>query len=144
MSDPHPILWRVLKNLDKLDVLTEGEIICEQELATLGTDPGALIVTNVRLLFVTTTLRGRKKNVLSVPLEEIAATTTATGRFPRKDNGVLRIGRHAEDAKTEVVLERIPGGEERADEIAQTIARQKRVLEQVDYRLGEHSEAGRR
>jgi PH (Pleckstrin Homology) domain-containing protein len=126
VSDLHPILWRVLKNLDDFGVLSDAEVVCEQEFAALGSDPGGLFVTDRRLLFVTTTLLGRKKDVHSVPLEDISATSTSTGRFPKKDNGVLRVDSNG--CQVELVFERIPGGEERAAEIAQTIVRQKKFL----------------
>jgi hypothetical protein len=118
----HPIVRGTLERLEEEGVLREGEAIVERELAAHDGAPGVLFVTDQRVLFFRASAISDKTSLLAVPLDEIASIDTSERRSPIRKRGVVRLG-SAGDAET--VLEHVPGGQARADEIARTIERQR-------------------
>jgi hypothetical protein len=126
--DLNPTLWRELKRLDALELLEPGEILVELELVVLGTDPGAFIVTDRRVLFVRTTTLGRKTRVVSLPFDGIFDVHSSSARWLGRNKGVLALSVTTDGSTRIHVFERIGRGRERSDEIAATILRQKESL----------------
>lgn len=120
---------RELRRIDKLGLLDEGEVLAEVELANLGMDPGALVVTDRQVLFLRTTLLRRKTRVVSIPLVEVTTLECASVRTLGREFGVLRLASKTPDqAARALEFDRIPGSESRVQEIARTIARQRDYL----------------
>ena len=129
MADIDLAVARELKQLERLGLLEPGEILSEVELAVLGAEPGALIVTDKRVLFVRTTLLRKRTRVVAVPLLEISGAEGDVGRWLGRELGVLRLAATSTcRAGTDFSFERIPGGQTRADELATTILRQRDLL----------------
>ena len=115
----HPILRGTLKRLEEEQVLGPGETIVEQELGALrrlarrpvrDQRARALLPDVGRVATRRASWRSRSREVTSADASE--------RRSPIKKRGVLRLGATG-DAET--VLEHIPGGQARAEELAGTI-----------------------
>jgi hypothetical protein len=95
--------------------------------------PGALVLTDLRLLAVSTSLLRRRMRLVSIPLErvehvEAGATKMVAG--PWRKHGSLTIRwRDVSGTDRTLELDRITGGRERAKEIAASIIRQRTFLE---------------
>jgi hypothetical protein len=117
----HPILRGALERVEEEGVLEEGEEIVDRELAGMKRSPGVLIVTGRRVLFYrTSTVGGGGKGIVSLPLAEITDVEASERRSPIRKRGVLRLG--------ETVVEHIPGGQQRAEQLAATIERERAAL----------------
>ncbi len=122
--------WRELRRLDELRLLDDGEILCEVEAAGIATRAGAIIVTDQRVLFVSTTLLRKQTRVDSIPLREIRNAEASSRRGLGREHGELTLGLSGSgQADRTVRFEAIPGGQTRAEEIARTILRQHQYLQ---------------
>jgi hypothetical protein len=121
----HPILRGTLERLEEEGVLESGEELVERELAGMKRTAGVLLVTDRRVLFYSASAMSDKTSLESLPLEEITSVDASERRSPIRKRGVLRLG----SAGEENVLEHIPGGQARADQIAEVITRQRDALQ---------------
>jgi len=124
-----PIVWRDLRRLYELEILDEGEIQVEVELASLDTAPGTLVVTDRRVLFVRASSLSKKTQLVSLPLTEVTSVDPTERRSPIKKRGVLAVFSSPPAAAPRMTLfEHVPGGQKRAEEIARSILRQRDFL----------------
>lgn len=121
----HPIIRGDLEWLEREGVVEDGESIIEREYAGMNRTSGVLLVTELRVLFCTASALGKLTSRVSLPLEEITSVEASERRSPILKRGVIRVG-SAGNAETSI--EQIPGGRERADEIAHAILRQRDEL----------------
>lgn len=129
MADSAPIVWRDLRRLYELGIMEEGEIHVEVELAVLSTAPGTLIVTDKRVLFFRSSLLSDRAHLVALPLQELQKVQSSERRSPIKKRGVLQlVSSPPGHASAITILEHIPGGKKRADEIARSILRQRELL----------------
>jgi hypothetical protein len=88
-----------------------------------------LIVTDRRVLFFRASSLSDKTQLVSLALQQITSVDATERRSPIKKRGVLRIVSSEPDrAPAMTMLEHVPGGQARADEIARSILRQRDVL----------------
>lgn len=121
---------RELRQLDKLGLLDNGEILCEFEAAGIGTRPGALVVTDRRILFLHTGLVRRQTDVVEIPLHDVTQADASSERVLFKDCGIVEVRTSSSGSQGEKWrFEAIPGGLTRAAEITDTILRQRRFLD---------------
>ena len=117
----------------KRDVLRDGEILCEVERAFRRRGwgrgrNGALILTDLRLVFISTTVMFRRSRVELWELPEIENVEVFDSKI-RPDDGAIRVVFGAAEPRREPVdFENIDGGTERATELAVWIERQARLL----------------
>lgn len=121
---------REVRRLDKLGLLSSSEILCEVEAAGVGTRPGALIVTDKRVIFLSTTLIRRRTRVISVRLHDVASAESSSEWLLGRESGVLVLTPTSRGPRADEPLrfDAIPGGQARADELARTILRQRDYL----------------
>jgi Bacterial PH domain len=120
----HGTLARELRRVDKLGVLHESEVPVEIELVLSDTNPGALIVTDRRVLFVRTPLF-RKTRMISIPLGRIANVEASEGGFHGKHAGMLTIARESAERHDEIQFQLWSVDQGRAAEIARSIVRER-------------------
>lgn len=104
------------------------EATIETELVAHGVDPGALVLTDQRLLYYRSSPFSRKEKVLSIPLLEVVDVEVSEERLPIRKRGVLLIRKRAPGAQLEVKLSLVDGSCERAIELARKIREQQRHL----------------
>lgn len=129
------VRWE-LAALAELDLLEEGEILCDvQEVMadeSLG-GLGVLVVTDLRLLFLRTGITRRRTQVEAVPLGEIEGVRASASSFPwpfARNRGALVISRESGPGQQkELKFERIRGGQARAEELARTILYHRNLLQ---------------
>jgi hypothetical protein len=127
---PDPIVRRELKLMQKRGMIGDREIVCELEAVDMTDGPGALVLTDTRLLAVSTTVLRRRMRLVSIPLqriEQVEAGPTKRVVF-RRQYGSLTIRSRDDGAESILELDRITGGSDRAKEIAASIARQRAFL----------------
>lgn len=112
--------------LDQAGTLERGEKTIDVERAGLHAAPGALLVTDQRLLFFSSSPVRRHKSSVAVPLGQVESVEAAERRSPIRRKGIVRV-RVAHD-ETEYVFEHIPGGLVRAEELRGTISLQQAHL----------------
>jgi hypothetical protein len=118
----HPILRGTLELVEEQGTLRTGETVLDQELAASEGAPGAVLLTNERVLFMRTSVRGDVTETVSLPIGEIAAAEASERRSPIRKRGVLML---RSDDGSETILEHIPGGAQRAVELAGEILRRR-------------------
>lgn len=123
-----PVVRWELSRLAGSGVLTNDEVICEVEDVKLKERTGALVVTDLRILFVRTSLLRRKTHVQSIPLDGIQRVQSLADPVWETRWGALTISYHDSGQLQVLQLDRIRGGRVRADEIARTIERQRAEL----------------
>ena len=123
---PHPLVEWELLWVEELNLLEPGELIVELESAIVRWSSGALIVTDRRVLFVRTTLFGRRTKVQSFALDEIKEADARPVSIMKDWGGNVTLTANVEpgDAKT-IVFQQIPGGADRANEIVESILRER-------------------
>ena len=95
----------------------------------LGAEPGALIVTDQRVLFLRTTSFRKKTHVTSIPLGEVVNVQATSGTWLGRERGILKVWKRVpRELPEEVEFERVSRGRTRAAEIANTIDRQRDFL----------------
>jgi hypothetical protein len=131
--DPDPIVRWEMAHLANLDLLEEGEIVCEFEEAWRVTGwgrghLGALVVTDLRVLFLNTTKILQRTRVVSFPLLTIETAEPFDSLWKELGAFALVVAHDSGGDTTRVKFERIPGGPDRAKEIVSTIERQRGYL----------------
>lgn len=128
-SDLDPVLRWELSHLAKLDLLDENEVVCELEDVMMGDSLGALVVTDLKVMFVKTGLIRRRTRVVSLPLVQIETVEAADTQnvFKRSQWAALAVSTRGPHRREEFVFDAI-GSRERAEEIARTIQRQRDLL----------------
>jgi hypothetical protein len=121
-----PFVLSGLKRLEKLAVLVENEILVETERASHGGSVGALIVTDRRILYVHRRLIRRRVRILQLRL----ASVSQVEALPYRDwfgsgYGAINLSYSTANAEGVLSYTHIPGGEERAREIARSIMWQR-------------------
>jgi hypothetical protein len=86
---------------------------------------GALVLTDRRLIFVTTGVITRRTRLVSFPLETIEAVEVVESPRWGEDRGAIAVEAAADEGPRRVEFERIAGGGARAAEIADAIRRQQ-------------------
>jgi hypothetical protein len=125
-----PVVEWELERLEKRGELESGETVAEAVEAWTLMSPrrgriGALVLTDRRLLFVTT--KGaifKRTRLLSYPLETIESVEVVASPRWGEDRGALAVTvSGAENEPQRVEFERILGGRDRASELAAAIGR---------------------
>jgi hypothetical protein len=88
-NDETAVRWNLGK-VYELGLVKEGEILCELEGAAHGSDPGLLVVTDLKVLFVRRPLVGRT-TARSLPLERVVRAEASMGGPFRRTKGRLVI-----------------------------------------------------
>lgn len=127
MADLDPLIERELERLQELDLLEEGELLVEHEVAHVNGSVGSLFVTDSRVLFVSTTLVRKRTRLLSIPLRDVVhVEPTPVWGWGMKNAGTLTIKVRSDGAtERSIVCRQIPGGVDRAEEVAASIIRQR-------------------
>ena len=130
MTDTLVVDWE-LEHVAGLGLLESGEVICEAQEAWKKTGwgrgrLGAIVVTDLRILFVSTTGFRRRSRIDAFPLTDIVAVETADSMWD--DRGAIRVHVDVGGHRTSVMFERIPGGRARAEEVVRSIERQRSYL----------------
>jgi len=91
LAEIDPVVAWELGRVAKLNVLADGEILCEVEDALVGDSLGALLVTDLRVLFATTGVFRRRTRLVSIPLETVheAEALDTANVFKRGKWGLL-------------------------------------------------------
>lgn len=118
---PNPIVRWELVTLAERGVLDDHEVVHELEDVMLSERSGVLVVTDVRIVFVRTSLFRRRMSLESVLLSQIASVETLddpvwVGRW-----GSLVINTVEETHRRALRFDRIRGGRQRAQEIGDAI-----------------------
>jgi len=119
-----PMVTWELRWLAARDVLHADEILCEVEEAWRRVGwgrgrTGVLVLTDLRLLFISTTLITRRSRLDVFPLEQVASVDVVQGEIWPKE-GALVVAL-AESGTEPVRFEAIPGSSARAEELARSI-----------------------
>ena len=129
-TDPDPALEWELRRAAEAGLLQPGELLVEAELASLGWASGALVVTDRRVLFVNTGLfrRRRKVKVTSVDLADVRhAKPSAVWGMTNTGELTLTVANQGTESGS-IEFGQIPGGMPRANEIAESILRERALL----------------
>jgi hypothetical protein len=122
-------LWGYLTRLDESGALELGEETIDVELAGHNASPGALVLTDRRVVFFRSSPVRRRESLLAVSLSQITSVEASERRSPLRKKGVLRIRcTTAQDEETEYIFEHIPGGLLRADELSRIVSLQRAHL----------------
>ena len=113
----HPILRGTLEQLEEQGALAPDETIVDRELAGMKRTPGVLLVTDRRVVFVRAATLRERAMLVSLPLADVTGVEATERRSPIRKRGVLRL----RSAGDETVVEHIPGGQRRAEELARAI-----------------------
>jgi hypothetical protein len=127
----HVVPWE-LARLEKRGALRPDETVREAveawtRLSRSRGRVGALVLTDARLIFVTTGVVTRRTRLVSIPLETIEAVEVVQSPRWGDDRGAIAVA-VAGDEPRRVEFERIAGGEARAAEIAAAIRRQQELV----------------
>ena len=125
-----PVVPWELKRLEQRGELESGEAVSESaevwtRLSRGRGRIGALVLTDRRLVFVTTGVITRRTRLISIPLETIEGVEVAESPRWGEDRGAIAVDTTGEDGPRRVEFERIAGGEARAAELAESIRRQR-------------------
>jgi hypothetical protein len=120
--------WEVAR-LEQKGKLEPGEVVREAEevwtrFSTARGRVGALVLTDQRLIFVTTGVITRRVRLVSIPLETIESVDVIESQRWGEDRGAIAVGTSGEEPQR-VEFERIAGGRERATALADAIRRQQ-------------------
>ena len=134
LAEIDPVVAWELGRVAKLNVLADGEILCEVEDALVGDSLGALLVTDVRVLFATTGVFRRRTRLVSIPLETVhkAEALDTANVFKRGKWGLLVLLARGRQGDERHEFDAISSGRARAREIVGTILRQRDLLRRVE------------
>lgn len=119
------VVERELRRMNEHGLLHAGELLVEIESASMGRSPGALVVTDRRVLFVSTSLVRRRTTVVAITLTDVESVSDPVpGWGWGMKNGAEVLIQQA-DAPEPMTVERIQGGTERASEIVESILRER-------------------
>ena len=129
-TDPDPALEWELRRAGEAGVFQPGELLVETELAGMGRNSGALVVTDRRVLFVSTGLfrRLRKMKVTSVDLPDIQHAETRAVWGMRDTAGLVLTVARGGAPREAIELADVSGGLARATQIAESIFREQARL----------------
>jgi Bacterial PH domain len=124
-----PVVPWELKRLEQRGELEPGEAVSEAEevwtrLSRGRGRIGALVLTDRRLIFVTTGVITRRTRLIPIPLETIEGVEVAESTRWGEDRGAIAVDTTGEDGPHRVEFQRIAGGEARAAELVESIRRQ--------------------
>lgn len=97
-NDEFAVQWH-LPRVEELGLLEPGEVYCEVEGAAHGSWPGVLVVTDLKVIFVTRSSLGRKTGVIEIVLSEIVEARSSGNR--RGTRGKVTVVRSQEEVRTE-------------------------------------------
>jgi Bacterial PH domain len=122
-----------LTRLEKRGELEPDEAVSEAEEAwtRFGRSRGrvgALVLTDRRLIFVTTGVITRRTRLVSIPLGTIEAVEVVDSPRWGEDRGAIAVDTVDEEETRRVEFERIAGGGARAAEIADAIRRRQQAV----------------
>ena len=120
----HAVPWE-LARLEKRGELAPGETALESEevwtrLSRARGRIGALVLTDRRLIYVTTGVVTRRTRLVSIPLETIEAVEVVDSPRWGDERGAIAVD-VAGDEPRRIEFERIAGGRERASELVDAI-----------------------
>jgi Bacterial PH domain len=121
-----------LTRLEKRGELEPDEAVSEAEEAwtRFGRGRGrvgALVLTDRRLIFVTTGVITRRTRLVSIPLATIEAVEVVESSRWGEDRGAIALDASGDEGTRRVEFERIAGGGARAAEIADAIRRKQQT-----------------
>jgi len=122
-------LWGYMTRLSEAEILGPGEILVDVALAGHGTTPGALVVTDKRVLHFHSSPFTRNDDLLEIPLSQITTIETSEERSPIRKRGVLLIRTGDLATSYETRLDQIDGGARRAEELCAAILRERDLSE---------------
>lgn len=134
MAELDPIVERELQRMHELGLLETGELVVEHETSVLEHAVGAVVVTDMRVVFISTTLWRKRTKTRSVSLLDIEGARPAAV-WGMKDRGELTLTLKVGDGGDNLVFGQIPRGEARAAEIANAILRERERLLDRDARV---------
>jgi hypothetical protein len=132
MSDDLVVGWE-LEHLADRGFLEPREVICEVEEAWNVTGwgrgrLGAVVLTDLQILFTSTTTLRRRVRVDAYPLTDIGAVEVVDSMWD--DRGAFRLQvDQQDDHQRSVSFERIPGGRTRAEALVRSIEHQRSLLD---------------
>jgi hypothetical protein len=134
MSEQGPVVPWELARLEKRRELREGEVVREaQEAWTRFSRSrgrvGALVLTNARLLFVSTGVITRRIRFFEIPLEAIEAVEVVDSPRWGEERGALAVDTTGGEEPRRLEFERIAGGRERAAQLAEAIRREQQLAQ---------------
>lgn len=130
MSDQLVTEWEA-QRLAELDVLDDGEVVCDVEEAWSRTgwgrgSLGAIVLTDRRLLFSTTSAFRRRTRIDAIALKTIDAIEVIESMWA--DRGAFRVSHTDRGARKSMEFVRIPGGADRAVQLVRATERQCELL----------------
>ena len=120
-SSPDPSADWWLRHAFEADVFDPDELFVEIEAAAHGSSPGALVVTDKRLVFTTTSLLRRRTKVIAVALPDISNVKASQ----RGEMGELTVTATDLPSPRTIEIYRLSGGIARANELADSIRREQ-------------------
>jgi len=127
VSNPDPLIERELQRAKDLNLFEPGELLVESEVAIFDGNVGTIFVTDRCVMFVSTTLIRKKTRSRRTPLSTVtAAAASPVWGWGMKNVGEVTIRTQKDDPEEgEIVFRQIPGGVDRATEIAESILRER-------------------
>jgi Bacterial PH domain len=127
-----PIVPWELARLEKKGRLEDGENVRDAEEAWTRFSRGrgrvgALVVTDRRLIFVSTGVITRRTRLVSIPLDTVESVEVVESARWGEDRGAIAVDTAGEDAQRHE-FERISGGRDRAAELVDAIGEAKQLL----------------
>jgi hypothetical protein len=132
MSEQGPVVPWELARLEKRGELRDGEVVREAQEAWTRFSRGrgrvgALVLTDARLLFVTTGVITRRVRFVEIPLDDIESVEVIDSPRWGEDRGALAVDAAGGDEPRRIEFERIAGGRERAAQLAEAIRRERQL-----------------
>jgi hypothetical protein len=119
---------RELRTIRRYGIIADDEMWIEMEIANSGWKAGMLVVTDQRVVFVSTSFLLKRPRVIAVPLERIMRFDTRSDPDLSRGKLTLFVETERGDDLDELKFHLIPGGAKRVKELVRAIVAEKNRL----------------